>query len=607
MSAALAVAVVLAVAPAANAAGQANGRHAERVAMDNVSVGLPTVVAAGGHATGEGFDTSLAPPTSTIRAWSASPYRTVNMYFAGSERYRTVQPELSPSWVTTVLANGWNIIPTDVDLQAPCASTTKQKISTDPSTALAEGASAASLAIDDPSPGATSLTQLGLPTGVPVYIDIESYSVPAGNTTCVPAVQAFVRGWIDSLHDAGYLAGLYGNPTSGIKDVKAAHTADSSYPQPDAIWFARYDGNDSVDNANIPSGYLPHHRIHQYESNTQYTYGGLPLTIDKDALDGDVVTAASVTLPSGPPYVYAAEVPVGLSLTERAGPSAGTAATSTYNDGDQLAIDCQTIAAAGDAAGIVSGDSVWDRLTNGHFVSDIYTTTTGGTGFSSAIPRCDTTPPAVTVTPVARATTASSGTVSFHADDPSGVAAYDVSWRRARYDGGYGAWQLPASWQKTTATKRTHWLAAGYTYCFKVRAYDRLGNTSAWSLPTCTARTLDDRGLAAGARWQRSSGHRFYLDTVTSTTAHGAQAWLGDARVRSLGVVVTRCPTGGSIRVSIAGAVVGDVDLHAAVRHRQRLVLLPPMSGLQSGKVVIKVTSPTGQLVQLDGIVLSRA
>jgi hypothetical protein len=607
VSAAIAIAVVVAGVPAgASAAGQGQG-PAVGPEVVSAAIGLPTVVAAGGHATGEGFDTSLAPPASTIRAWSASPYRAVNMYFAGSQRYRTVQPELSPSWVTTVLANGWTIIPTDVDLQAPCSSTPKQKISTNPSTALAQGASAATLAIDDPNPAATSLTQLGLPTGVPVYIDIESYSVPAGNTTCVPAVQAFVRGWIETLHDAGYVAGLYGNPTSAIKDVIAAHAADSSYPQPDAIWFARYDGVDSVDNANIPASYLPHHRIHQYQNSTAYTYGGLTLTIDKDALDGDVVKATSVTLPSGPPYVYAAEVPVGQTLTEHAGPSTGAAATGSYNDGDQLAIECQTVAPTANTAGIVNGDPVWDRLSNGHFVSDIYTTTTGGIDFSPGIPRCDTTPPTVAVTPLAHGTTASSVTVSYRAADPSGVASYDVSWRRARYDRGYGAWQLPASAQKTTATSRTQGLATGYTYCVKVRAYDRAGNLSAWSPQTCTARAIDDRALTAGPRWQRSSFDRFYLGTVTATTRLGATASRADAQVQRVGVVATKCPTCGSVRVSIAGVVVGDIDLHSAVRHRQRLVMLPPIATLRSGKVAIKVTSPPGRLVQLDGMVLSRA
>jgi hypothetical protein len=409
------------------------------------------------------------------------------------------------------------------------------------------------------------------------------------------------------LHGAGYVAGLYGNPTSAIKDVIAAHAADSSYPQPDAIWFARYDGVDSVDNANIPSSYLPHHRIHQYQNSTAYTYGGLTLTIDKDALDGDVVKAASVTLPSGPPYAYMAEVPVGQMLTERAGPSNSTATTGTYNDGDQLAITCQTVGPAGDAGGIVSGDPVWDRLDTGHFVSDIYTTTTGGIGFSRGIPRCDTAPPSVTVTPLAPGTLASSVTVSYGARDQSGVAAYDVGWRRARYDGGYGAWQLPASWQKTTATSRTHGLVAGSTYCFRVRAYDRLGNVSAWSRQACTARALDDRGLTTGAHWRRTTADRFYLGTATVTTVRGAKATRAGAQVQRVGLVVTRCPTCGSVRVSIAGAVVGQVDLRSDVQHRQRLVMLPPIARLRSGKVVIEVTSPTGRLVQIDGMVLSRA
>ncbi len=608
----LAAVIVLATAPSGVAvAGSVHWQDAawgigrEQVATANV--GLPSVVAAAGHALGEGFDAAQAPPTSTIRAWSASPYRAVNMYFAGSQRYHTDQSELSSSWVTTVLANGWTIIPTDVDLQAPCASTTKQKMSTSPTTALAQGSAAASLAIDDPDPSATSLTQLGLPTGVPAYIDIESYSVPSGNTTCVPAVLAFVRGWIDTLHEAGYLAGLYATPTSGIKDVIAAHEADNMYPEPDAIWFARYDGNDSVDNPNIPAGYLAHHRIHQYQNSTAYTFGGLSLTIDKDAMDGDVIAATSVTLPTGPPYVYAAAVPAGQQLTERAGPSNSTAATGTYSDADPLAIECQTIAPDGDPAGVVHGDAVWDRLTDNNYVSDLFTTTTGGIGFSAGIPRCETTPPAVTVKPLARGTLASDATVAYSATDATGVAYYDVSWRRARYDGGYGAWHYPAAWQKTAAATEVRALAVGYTYCFKVRASDRLGNLSTWSAAACTARALDDRAVTVGSRWRRKTGHSFYLGTITTTTIHGATATRHDAQVRDVGLVVTRCATCGRVRVSIAGILLANVDLHSDVRHRRSVVMLPSLPDLLTGKVVIEVTSPTGRTLQLDGLILSRA
>ncbi|HET7530018.1 MAG TPA: glycoside hydrolase domain-containing protein [Mycobacteriales bacterium] len=582
------IAVLAAGLPAASRAGPSNA------AADPG----PAVTAAAGHVTGQGFDTAKAPPTSAIRAWTASPFRAVNMYFAGSQRLFTDQPELSPSWVSTVLANGWSIIPTVVDLQAPCASTPKQKMSTDSATAGDQGAHAATLAV-------AGLADLGLPPGLPAYVDIEPYTVPAGNTTCVPAVRAFVRGWTETMHASGYLAGLYSTPTTGIKDIREA---PEPYPQPDAIWFARYDGVNSVDNANIPADYLAHHRIHQYQNSTAYTYGGLTLTIDKDAMDGDAVVATSVTLPTGPPYLYAASTPAGQALAVREAPTMAAQATGQmFPDDAPLPIECQTIGPAGDGGAVVHGDAVWDRLTGGGYVSDLFTTTTGGNGFSPGIPRCETTPPVVTVKPLALGTLATGVTLSYGATDPSGVASYDVVWRRAPYDNGYSRWQYPTAWQHTAATTRTLALSAGYTYCFEVRASDGLGNRSAWSPATCTARALDDRSLSVGTNWKRRIDSGFYLGTVTSTATSGATATRSGAEALRLGLVVTRCVTCGTVRVSIGGVDVGDVDLRAAARYRRSLVLLPPLSVLRAGKVVVRVTSPAGKVVQLDGLVVSRA
>src|SRR6059058_1281407 len=93
----------------------------------------PTVV----HGTGLGFDAASAPSTAQVRAWTASPYRAVNVYFSGTQRFDTEQTQLGtdPTWTATVLSNGWSLIPTVVDLQAPCFGGTKHKMSSVASTA----------------------------------------------------------------------------------------------------------------------------------------------------------------------------------------------------------------------------------------------------------------------------------------------------------------------------------------------------------------------------------------------------------------------------------------------------------------------------------------
>src|SRR5690606_2353982 len=60
---------------------------------------------------GLGFDTCTAPSVSAMRAWLASPYRAVNIYFGGNNRACT-QPNLTAGWVSDVTAQGWRLIPT---------------------------------------------------------------------------------------------------------------------------------------------------------------------------------------------------------------------------------------------------------------------------------------------------------------------------------------------------------------------------------------------------------------------------------------------------------------------------------------------------------------
>src|SRR3954452_24937716 len=91
--------------------------------------GVPVVTKAVVVSAGLGFDACEAPPTSVLRAWLASPFRSVNIYFGGSQRACADQPELSQTWVATVLANGWKLIPTYVGLQAPCSSSSQAKMS----------------------------------------------------------------------------------------------------------------------------------------------------------------------------------------------------------------------------------------------------------------------------------------------------------------------------------------------------------------------------------------------------------------------------------------------------------------------------------------------
>jgi hypothetical protein len=563
----------------------------------------PTVSLAGRVVGGEGFDICQAPPSSTMRAWLASPMRSVNIYFAGSQRACSNQPYLSAEWVRTVAANGWSIIPTVVDRQAPCYGGSKAKISYTASDAQAQGVKAADDAIDS----ATGLRALRLPHGSPAYIDIENF--PAGHPACDTSVRRFLLGWINELRARHYRAGVYGLPTGAIRVLVAAHKSNSAYPIPNAIWFARYDGVDSTSSADIPSTYLRYHRIHQYRADIDRTYGGIKLNIDKDAMGGDVVDMTSMTVPAGQPYAYAVAGDPGSGVHIRTAPKTNSTSLLTVHDGYSLSIQCQTVGQT------VNGDYVWDKIDNPNspiggpqfvYIHDLFTNTTGGNGVSRFIQHCERTAPTVTVTPLPVTTLRSSATVSYSATDASGISAYDVRWRSATDRTGFGAWHYPSAWQKTRSKSQTlTGMAPGGTYCMSVRAYDRLTNRSRWSAETCIARPLDDRAMSAGSRWHRQSGDGFYLSTYTSTRTFGAALTRGSERMSRVGIVATRCATCGKVRILVGGHSVGVIDLTASSRQRRRTLLLPVFSSLRTGTVTVRVIT-SGKTVQIDGLVVSQ-
>jgi hypothetical protein len=215
--------------------------------------------------------------------------------------------------------------------------------------------------------------------------------------------------------------------------------------------------------------------------------------------------------------------------------------------------------------------------------------------------------PTVTLrSPAQPFTLATSIPVSWTGSDAgSGVASYQVRWNRAAYNGGFGAWQYPAGWQKLTATSATlTGVVAGYDYCFQVRAVDKVGNTGSWSTSKCAAVALDDRSLSASTGWARVAWSAFYRSTATTTTKAGATLTRTGAALARIAVVATRCPNCGIVRVYVNGVSVGTVNLAASTTLRKSLIVLPAFS-YRTGTVTIKVLS-SGKLVQLDGLGISR-
>ncbi len=207
------------------------------------------------------------------------------------------------------------------------------------------------------------------------------------------------------------------------------------------------------------------------------------------------------------------------------------------------------------------------------------------------------------LSPTFSATTAGATTVRYAGTDVSGVASYDVRYRKAPFNGAFGAISQP--WTGTTATSVNMSLTPGYEYCVSVRAKDRFGTVGAWSGERCFSRATDDRSLtAATAGWTRASWSAFYLGTATHTGTYGASL-SRTVQGKRFYLLATRCPTCGTVSVYLGGRYLTAVNLTAATTQRQTLIALPAQSSLYSGTV--KITSRSaGKLVQIDGLAVRR-
>jgi hypothetical protein len=544
--------------------------------------------------TGDAFDLCTARSTATMRSWLASPYRAVNMYIGGKARAKACrpQPELTPEWVSTVTTNGWSLIPTFVDLQPPCSTSGKK-------TFTAAGARDAGR--DAAERAAARMQALNLGPGNIVYDDFEIFDDT--RKRCAAAAVDFVEAWTLRLHALGYKAGMYAVADwNGVERGLDVFATDAD-PRPDAIWFNNWHTGRILTDPDL-HGHWKGHRIHQYRGDHDETYSGVTLNIDSNVAKGDVAGAVTPTRPVGPPYVYYASPPNDgvTSVNERTAPRTDALRVGTHPWNTELDITCQAVGEK------VMGSYVWDRLVSGNYVADINTTTTGGLGFTAGIPRCDKADPSVTAAPVPAVTLAGHRTFGWTGADlttgdapKSGIASYDVRWRRSGPSTGYGPWHVVAD-AKCKALTLSH--ESAYTYCTQVRATDRSGNRSDWTPQVCTVRPLDDRALAiSSGEWRRQTGSSFWLRTATTTGVDGGRLLRRDVTARTFGLVATVCGSCGEVRVKIGRRTVGTVDLAASSR-RYRVVLLLPAGSIRDGAV--KLIGKGGR-VQLDGLVVSRA
>ena len=308
---------------------------------------------------GSAFDTCSAPSVATLQAWTASPFDAVGAYIGGINR-SCAQPNLTASWVTSVSRARWRIIPIYLGLQPPC-STRPHKFTA--ATAVSAGTANASDAVKQAK-------AVGMLPGSAIYGDVENYN--AADSSCRNAALAYVSAWTKELHRAGYLSGVYANLSSGAKQLSDVYNS-SSYARPDALWIARWDGDSTLTGWSGVGNerWSNHQRGKQYRGDHDETYGGVRINIDSDRFDAPVATVA-----------YAFRNTSTGSLNARSAPATTAPIVRTYAGGTSLGVVCQT------PGSTVSTTSVWNKLTDGSYVSDYYVATPSNTTYSAPLPRC---------------------------------------------------------------------------------------------------------------------------------------------------------------------------------------------------------------------------
>ncbi|WP_330288517.1 glycoside hydrolase domain-containing protein [Streptomyces sp. NBC_00576] len=227
--------------------------------------------------TGRAFDTCTAPSLAAMKAWRTNNFYGAAAVYIGGKNRGCAQPNLTASWVKSVSAQGWKLIPLYVGAQPSCQTGSSPEKLT--------AATAASLGAKDAADAVAKASALGMKAGSPVYLDMESYDIT--NKACNDAVLTYVRAFDKALNAKTYRAGYYGFTSSSAKAIAQATDRTNL---PGNMWYALWDKQPTT-TADWPFAatlWTNHSRAHQYLVNSKETRGGYTITVDRDAWDAPV-------------------------------------------------------------------------------------------------------------------------------------------------------------------------------------------------------------------------------------------------------------------------------------------------------------------------------
>jgi hypothetical protein len=200
--------------------------------------------------------------------WNNTPYSNIGVYIGGIS---ASCPMNSASFMSALVAQGWQIMPLWVGPQASCSSFA-HRMSSNATTAFEQGKTEAHSSY-------LRLQSLGMSVdNTPVIYDLENYDTT--NTTCLNAAKAFIRGWVTQAHvPTAQKSGVYGSAcASGLS------TFASLSPAPDFITGADWDNVKSVRSMSCisSSSWTGSRRHKQYRGDHSETWNGVTISVDSD-------------------------------------------------------------------------------------------------------------------------------------------------------------------------------------------------------------------------------------------------------------------------------------------------------------------------------------
>jgi hypothetical protein len=142
----------------------------------------------------------------------------------------------------------------------------------------------------------------------------------------------------------------------------------------------------------------------------------------------------------------------------------------------------------------------------------------------------------------------------------------------------------------------------GTTYCIQLRPTDTAGNSTT-TAKQCTTVPLDDRALI-GEGWNEPNETGNFRNTLTTTTKQGRVLTRTGVKAKRLALVVRKTDNSGSVRVTFDGDVLGTYSLQGT--GKKKVISLGSFPTVRSGTLTIKVTSPDGKYVGIDGLIVAK-